>query len=601
MDAPIEVSQGLTLLTQQTYYYHVETVLDLEEIRSYFGLSKDAFFVDQSMQPVISITIKFCEVNGDFCTPFVHVQNLEDHDQNHDGHEDEEDHDGHVRTFLRRELAEDDDEDHDEEEDLDNEEHTGHAHDNTIIYLTQEQAMYHEEDMSEDPEHMHGDESNHEEEEEEITTILQGPTVIIELDPNQTSWKLAFDIPVTIDVAGLYLPLGAMQFFLSNATIHDHEPGVDEIAAIKIDVAAALHQRQLLFRDPPDIQEVSKAVAILSYVIIAIVSIGLLVLELFIIKHRKEKVMLLSQGSFLSLFQAAAILATTCTFLFEPKSDAYCYLSGPLVLVPLQFMLAILFGRLRRIVAVMAPIMGWQGNVQKKESSDCSKLGKTKETLGRINVTWKSKLSNSVRERKQLRREFSACRLWIYAIIFTLPLIILLVIHYVLNPPKLTLALNEEETIGKYQCGDDASQWFQFGEMLVIYVMFFILLFQSQRSRSLPALFNEAESVAQASMGTIFIATAGLMILAFANGPTANPDIRYIMLVRFNRKNKYIVLQSCSNLTHCFCISTGLGNGRSGDQPVRSIGVAKAHANLEGRKNSRESNSSRPQTVACYG
>jgi hypothetical protein len=123
-----------------------------------------------------------------------------------------------------------------------------------------------------------------------------------------------------------------------------------------------------------------------------------------------------------------------------------------------------------------------------------------------------------------------------YAIIFTLPLIILLVIHYVLHPPKLTLMLNREGTIGKYQCGDDASQWFQFGEMVMIYVMFFILLFQSQRSRSLPALFNEAESVAQASMGTIFIATAGLMILAFSNDPAADPNVRYIMLVRFNRK-----------------------------------------------------------------
>jgi hypothetical protein len=28
------------------------------------------------------------------------------------------------------------------------------------------------------------------------------------------------------------------------------------------------------------------------------------------------------------------------------------------------------------------------------------------------------------------------------------------------------------------------------------------------------------------------------MILAFSNDPTANPDIRYIVLVRFNRKNK---------------------------------------------------------------
>jgi len=85
---------------------------------------------------------------------------------------------------------------------------------------------------------------------------------------------MEYDIDIELDLAGDYLPLAAVTFFMTNSTIHGHAPGeahehgcddehsdqssgVDEFAILKLDIANLMRQRSVTYYDPIIINEVS--------------------------------------------------------------------------------------------------------------------------------------------------------------------------------------------------------------------------------------------------------------------------------------------------------------------------------------------------------
>ena len=551
VDVPHEHVKGEVLRTDTVYHYHVELEFDMDELRSYYGLSQDAHVVSESGDPVFALQIKMCEVNGNFCTPFAekHDHTEENHGKTEDGHDDHDDHglDDHDDHDSHSVYEEDDHDSHGAQE-------GEHDHDHRRLYVRRNvnrrsrgaipqknelrRLQKHIPDVIKDDllkdylYESHDDEGSdghaahgaHEDDLAVDTAILESPIVLIPVLENQTLVHIDLDVPVDLHVPGVFLPLATLQLFLSNATIHGHLPGLDEVAAFKVDIANALHQRSLIYQAPAEIRKVTRLAAIASYILVFSCTVFGMWLLYMVYRYREEKIMVLSQGKFLAVFQAAGILATTCCVLFEPKTDKFCYLSGPLVVLPMHFMLAILFGRLRRIITVMSPIMEL-GNASVSSLPNAESDGLK---------GFRRHLSAGVKKRKNLRQEFSAWRSWRVIFLFTIPQIILQIVQEAVYPPHLTLVLNVDGSIGRYQCGDNISQWIQFGELLCVYLGLIALVVESQRSKNLPALFNEAASISQASVGTIFIATAGLMIVVFSRDPTSSPDVRYIMLVRLH-------------------------------------------------------------------
>lgn len=91
----------------------------------------------------------------------------------------------------------------------------------------------------------------------------------------------------------------------------------------------------------------------------------------------------------------------------------------------------------------------------------------------------------------------------------------------------------------------------------VFVINLFLCLIEAQKSRRIPAFFNESERVIGALLSSLFVTCMGISVMFVTNEPTAYPDAPYIMEV-------------FHSLFHNRC-------------PPTAIGAAKAYAYLEGR------------------
>jgi hypothetical protein len=170
-----------------------------------------------------------------------------------------------------------------------------------------------------------------------------------------THLRTNLTIPTNVTISGDYFVIASLQFFTANASDASNVTGLH-----RWDIANALPpsgERVLVYQDPPIWKEVSTEVRIFSYCAICLASCIILYLMVQTIKNRQQQVMHLSQSSFLILFLGAALTATLSVFLCEPRSDLYCLLSYPMVLMSIQIMYSITLGRLWRINAVISPLL----------------------------------------------------------------------------------------------------------------------------------------------------------------------------------------------------------------------------------------------------
>ena len=167
------------------------------------------------------------------------------------------------------------------------------------------------------------------------------------------------------------------------------------MAVLKFDIATLLHERSVTFYDPIVIHEVTNTVAIASYILAGICgSVQLFLLGATVV-NRHENVMKLSQSSFLILLQCASFVAIVGSVFYRPTSSWSCYLAGPLTLIPLQLMFAIIFGRLRRIYRIMEPLMNFNTGNDKNVMKSGLKKWKTVMMLGKASSSNKSSHASS--------------------------------------------------------------------------------------------------------------------------------------------------------------------------------------------------------------
>lgn len=624
LDIIPERAYGSWLLrTKRLYSYHVTGAVDLAAIRQVYDLSESSFFFSSDGRHGIGLRIEFCPNNGNLCSPFVlerrdsneqyaHVHDDTDdhgsaHGEEHNGEDQNDEDDDHNDLGQRRKrvlyssrvrakqivafnITSEDPEGHyderknqtgeelhDENQDHDDGHQVVESHDRVDGEYEHTDEILHENDEhgDEHPEGVHDHTADHEghslEIEENRLEHLSSPLFLIPVEvTDETIFEFHIDIDIEVAVAGNYLPLASFEFFLSNDTIHGHEVGMDSDAAYKFDVANLLHQRSVFYYEEPNIQTVSSSIEILSYVVISFAGFFQLCCLVATVYHRSHSVVKLSQGSFLILLQVAGIIATACSFLYNPKSHAYCILQSPLTLIPLQFMLAIVFGRLRRIIRIMEPLMNWNApqssrNVKSglkawkrsfmnnrpcslsssssrekgsTNSSRGSKAGSQSSMLGdetaqtetpkRTRPFWKPKMFCQA---SSIRQQFTARRLWIVIAVITSPLVILEAVGMAVFQPELTLHMNAEQSTGRYECGTNESHVYFLSSTAILLFTIFLCLFEAQRSRRLPGLFNEAESVSFALMSSLLIGGLGFAVILVSGDATADPNTPYIMEV----------------------------------------------------------------------
>jgi len=304
---------------------------------------------------------------------------------------------------------------------------------------------------------------------------------------------------------------------------------------VKVDVANLLHSTEVAYKKPPEIRHVTMAVQSVVYTSMAIAGIVQLVMLVFVVRYRNESVMKMAQGRFLILLQVAGIIATAGAVLLEPRSDLFCRLSSPIILIPSQFMLAVVFGRLQRIVVIMGSIILWEqgtgsGNIMTYIKRRISRLVHgAGETEGR-SVSRSIGRTNSAVTMANVRKSFGVKWLWIYIIGITLPQVIAQIVGIVVFPSSRRLVLNEDETIGRYECRGDRAASFALACIGITFVTLLATVWQAYRSRRLPGLFNEAASVSVALLVTLIVSVFAFTLFVSANDPTSMPDVPFLMM-----------------------------------------------------------------------
>ncbi|CAB9506223.1 expressed unknown protein [Seminavis robusta] len=398
------------------------------------------------------------------------------------------------------------------------------------------------------------------------------PIFYIEVDKsaNKSIFQIHYNIDIQVKRPGDYLPLATVMFFMHNDTTTTNQTD-GTTAMVKFDVANLLSLRSITYFAPITINEVTKGVAIATYVIISICAAVQIFFLICTIRYRNDNVMKLSQITPIMLLQLSTLVAIIGTFFYRPMSDWSCIITPPLKFIPLQVVFAIIFGRLRRIITIMAPLMDLKAtndssalkkglknwttvmmgapsgirrvftdsngySSQIPSTTTNSEHGATDTANNDTNEpeTRGTRISLHVHPKKaarRLRQEFSEGRLWCLIFLVTLPMLIVQIFGLVFYPTKRVLVLNEEESIGRYQCGDKASLQFEFVSLGVLFVTIMVDLYEAQSSNSLPAFFNESKALSTGVFLSLFVMGVCVAVILVSKDPTGDPDLLFMMEV----------------------------------------------------------------------
>ena len=468
--------RGEILRTGKTYKFRLRAEVWLSNLRAEYNLDGDSFLYSEGGEGKIAVQILFCPI-GTYCTPFIFEHDLAS-SSGHASHASHNSHDSHDDHRALQHLHS-----YNETEDIHYDSHDGDGHsldDAEELHVDFEDGHDSHDDNG-SGEHLH----------------IESEQILLEYsDRRQDIFSIDFSKDVTVDFPGSFVPLAHIQFFLTNGTAGRAATEISgDDVLFKVDVANTLHEGLVSFEAPPIINEVSRGVEIFSYIAIFVVGAFELVLLFLAIKHRSHSVFKLSQGIFLIVAILSAFIASTSTFLFNPKSDAYCRTYGPLIMIPLQLMLAVIVGRLHRIIAVMSPLMTWQNDQYKSKGRRRSKR-KAKKKIGKMLPSWAvanaessskslkgSKTSSgsslgsqssessaseeeggapSIRMMRRMRKatrgnhtktlkvEFTERRLWLLIAIMSLPQIIIQIIGLAVYPQSTVVTFNVRLCAGSW-------------------------------------------------------------------------------------------------------------------------------------------------------
>jgi len=367
-------------------------------------------------------------------------------------------------------------------------------------------------------------------------THVHSPAVFITLPDPSAGGPQVFDVavPTRVNDPGSFFAITAYQVFTADG---------ESMQQYRYDVSNALNTRLVTYQDPAQILSVTKTMQIVVAVLIGL-SVAVLAYILFqTIKYRKTRVMQLSQAPFLVMSRIAAIAATLCTFLFNPKTDMYCRLRDPLVLIPLQIIYAVMIGRLWRISVVISPLLTiaidkdkdnngprhWSSMICRKFFSGLTKVSQIGD---KISCRGGSAKRHSL-SKGPLRSKVTNFQLGKVVLLFTIPQIVIQILALVLQPSQLAVTYNNDLSVGRTVCSPqdtNASSLSVWGWYILL-LFFLLILFLAYESRMLPSLFNETPAIFNTVLTSIIVIAVGLATIRLSESPTTSPDVAYLLRV----------------------------------------------------------------------
>ena len=250
----------------------------------------------------------------------------------------------------------------------------------------------------------------------------------------------------------------------------------------KYDMAAAIFRTVL---PPQDILTVGKSVNIGMIVWMILVLFILSCIFVMTVYHRTHKILKFSQVNFLIIMNMLAIVGTAGLFTYRETNNTTCALRPWLVIIPLNLIFGLLFGKTWRIWKLM---------------------------------NQKSLKAVKIKESKVL----------LISLLVTLPEIILHGTVSIIDKPKAELVNVINEYTFEYQCTSSLSSITKILHLFIGACILILGCYVANQSNKLTTLFNEGKHI---TFSIYTCALLSVLILPTSFAVDGNPDVSYILVV----------------------------------------------------------------------
>jgi hypothetical protein len=365
---------------------------------------------------------------------------------------------------------------------------------------------------------------------------------LYQVETDSDLYKTSVDITIQLPKG---IREGAYSFIGHAVMNFDVGDGIIE----RVDIADAIPDNILEVRNPPTVRYVSDSMKIVVSVATGIFGSFALFCFGSIIYYRANPVMQLAQAPFLAALAGCCLVSIGFTFTFLPTQDVFCYLRGPMTLIPLTTAAAIMVARTWRIYVTLtvALRLGRQG--KKGKSLTGTDLGQRVVML----LTFLSHLpsllcqnpckkeSSTMRSSvPSLRQAVTAQETATLVAILSFPQAFLQIFAAVYYGRELEIELDPNTNTGRYVCTDGAD-WNLVAGFCLAASVFLLAVLVSWISRNLPSAFNEKDQIFRAATISAIFVSVVAALEAITDEPTASPDVQvsmrcfhYLSIQKFN-------------------------------------------------------------------
>jgi len=291
---------------------------------------------------------------------------------------------------------------------------------------------------------------------------------------------------------------------------------------------------------------ITAAMVIYLSVVIGIFGAFALACLLYIVYHRSNPVMVLSQAPFLATLVGACFTQVTFSFTYMPLRDVFCNMQGPLVTVPLHLGTSILLGRLWRVQKALGNAnfigRGLRNKPDKNNDNwlyriDCGKcfvdclswIAQFPDSIALLFTCRKTERTRrrAAREhnKKGFRQKVTAKETWWLIFMLTLPQLVVQLLGSAFYPNYLEVQLAETGSAGRITCSQNG-YWTALAGLALFILLSFMVVFLAWTTRLLPSAFNETTEIFRAAGLDCGIIIISFPLVLLSNTPTSSPDIQ---------------------------------------------------------------------------
>lgn len=296
-----------------------------------------------------------------------------------------------------------------------------------------------------------------------------------------------------------------------------------------LSISQAIDGFAVTFNDDPDpiVLTNSKIFTITSITLSLCYAGVMVVLLVYIVRHRDHPLLKLAQAPFLAVQMICAIIAVASFFVLLPLNDAVCRAQGMLIHVPLTILAATLVGRLWRTYTVVSVAL------KLGRSSSMRKVGASKQ---RVHEVWALNMlkvlanlhlflrgKNPYKERQYtLKTQVSQWELARLILVLSMPQIVMQLVSVIFDPRHIVVDYNSNGFIGRQTC---EVNWTPLAGMIYMNAVFILAVFVAWVGRDLPSMLNEKDAIFTAGAICIVLTFVVYITVLVSASPTTNPDV----------------------------------------------------------------------------